>query len=52
MNTNSPCIRAARLRDQAADLPAPMATAYRRRAAELELQAHLIEAMERVAVAA
>ncbi len=52
MNAQTPRTRAARLRDQAAELPAPLATAYRRRAAELELQAHLIEAKERVAVAA
>ena len=52
MNAHTPRTRAARLRSQATDLPGPVATAYRRRASELELQAHLLEATERVAVAA
>ncbi len=33
--------RAAHLRKEAASLPTPLATAYRRRAAELELVAHI-----------
>lgn len=44
--------RARRLRREAATLPAPLAIAYRRRAAELELEAHLTHALERTAVAA
>lgn len=52
MNAQNPRTRAAQLRHQADSLPAPLAVAYRRRAAELELQAHVIDAYERVAVAA
>ena len=37
--------RAARLRAEAAALPGPLAVAYKRRAAELELEVHLREAV-------
>ena len=52
MNTQRPLDRAAHLRTEASALPGPLAAAYKRRANELALQAHLIEAYERVAVAA
>ena len=44
--------RAAFLRREAEALPAPLALAYRRRASELELKAHLLGAFDQVAVAA
>ena len=44
--------RAAFLRREADTLPAPLALAYRRRASELELQAHLQDPYAGVAVAA
>lgn len=52
MHARKPLDRAARLRTEARSLPDPLAVAYKRRAAELELEAHLREATERVAVAA
>lgn len=44
--------RAERLRDEAETLPAPLAVAYRRRAAELELAAQVIDPFEPMALAA
>ena len=44
--------RAARLRKEADSLPEPVAVAYRRRAAELELTALALHPFEEVAVAA
>ena len=52
MYARNPQDRAAHLRSEAGSLPAPLAIAYKRRAAELELVAHIHEAYERVAVAA
>jgi len=52
MNTQAPCARAAYLRDAAKRLPFPLATAYKRRAAELELEAHIVGAFAPVAKAA
>lgn len=52
MTTRTNRQRARRLRREAAALPGPLAHAYRRRAAELELEAHLQHALERTAVAA
>ena len=44
--------RAAFLRREAEALPTPLALAYRRRASELELKAHVQGAFDHVAVAA
>jgi len=44
--------RAARLRKEADSLPEPVAVAYRRRAAELELTALALHPFEEVALAA
>ena len=52
MKTKDARTRASHLRDEAAHMPEPLAVAYRRRAAELELQAHCLEHLEPVAVAA
>lgn len=52
MKTKHARTRASRLRSQADALPEPLAVAYRRRAAELELQAHCLEHLEPLAVAA
>jgi hypothetical protein len=52
MTTKNPCQRAAYLRDTASSLPAPIALAYKRRAAELELKAHLLGVYQVEAVAA
>ncbi|MGI9622672.1 MAG: hypothetical protein ACR2PK_07540 [Acidimicrobiales bacterium] len=52
MGATNPCRRAEFLRNEAEALPSPVAVAYRRRASELELEAHLRNIYERVAVAA
>ena len=52
MHTTHARSRATHLREQAATLPEPLAVAYRRRAAELELQAHCLEHLQPLAMAA
>lgn len=52
MSPNTTLERAARLRSEADGLPSPLAMAYKRRAAELELRAHVLGAYEPLAVAA
>ncbi len=52
MNVHHARQRAERLRSQAESLPAPVAIAYRRRAAELELAAQVVDPFEPMALAA
>ncbi len=52
MTTKNQCERAAYLRDVASSLPTPVAVAYKRRASELELEAHLLGAYGPQAMAA
>ena len=52
MNVRHARQRAERLRGEADTLPAPLAVAYRRRAAELELAAQVTDPFEPMALAA